>query len=93
MKILRGKNAGDGYTVHQWANDWMTVDGHGKQSIIVKPTNVQLEGEAEYWPFRESYVAFEQRGDRSKGTFWQEWKLELDGTFTAREPRGRTRAA
>ncbi len=82
MKILRGKNAGDGYTVHQWANDWMTVDGHGKQSIVVKPVNVQLD-ESEYQAFCESYLAAQQ-GDRSKGTFWHEWELRMDGTFTRR---------
>jgi hypothetical protein len=84
VKILRGKNAGDGYKVHQWANDWITADGHGKQNIVLRPLNVQLEGD-EYWRAFEDYTAFWQQGDRRSGMFWQLWKLELDGTFTRRK--------
>jgi hypothetical protein len=87
MRILKGKTTGDGYKLHQWANDWITCDGpDGRQNVIAKPLNVQLEGD-EYWRMRESYVAWWQRGDRSCGLFWVHWKLELDGTFTRREPK------
>ena len=81
MKIVAGKHAGCTATLHQFANDWMTVDvTDGPRGLIVKPTMVRLEDD-EYWRMRESFLAYQQRGDRSCGRFWAEWELNTDGTF------------
>jgi hypothetical protein len=79
MKILKGKNAGDGYRLHQWANDWMTADAPDGAPVIAKPLNVQLDGD-EQRRMRESYERFLD-GERHCGQFWHHWELKDDGTF------------
>ena len=87
MRILKGKKAGGGYKLHQWANDWITYDNpDGTASPRPeRPLNVQVEGD-EYWRMCESHSRF-MSGDRSCGQFWLIWDLQLDGTFTRREPK------
>ena len=84
MKILTGKNAGDGYRLHQWANDWMTADPPGGgRPVIAKPLNVELT-EDEYVRMSASYMRF-LAGERHCGLFWVHWELLEDGTFRERE--------
>lgn len=89
MKILKGKRAGDGYKLHQWANDWITYDNpDGTPSPHpVHPLNVQVEGDEE-WRMLESYVAWWQHDDRRCGHFWPSWDLQPDGTYRPRRPTG-----
>lgn len=79
MKILKGKHAGDGYRLHQWANDWISTDSAGGKPVIVGPLNVQLEGD-EYWQMRQSYSRF-LSGEVNCGLFWRHYELQTDGTF------------
>jgi hypothetical protein len=76
MRILLGRYAGQTATLHQFANDWMAVDIPGvRRGVIVKPTQVRLDDE-EY-----ARVA-STRNNLNVGSFWREWQLNDDGTFT-----------
>lgn len=91
MKILKGKIAADGYELHQFANDWITACGHGRDNIIVKPPNVQVDG-AEYRRLSDSYGRWQADPSTERvGLFWHHWQLNPDGRFSRRED-GRARA-
>lgn len=86
MKILRGRYAGQTAKLHQFANDWMSVDiDGGRPNAIVRPDQVQLDADEHARVIDEPHV----------GQFWREWRLNDDGTFTALRPRQprRTRRA
>lgn len=78
MIILRGRYASQTGRLHQFANDWMSVDlDGGRQGVIVRPDQIKLNpGEC------EAVVAA-----ANVGAFWREWKLNDDGTFTALRDR------
>lgn len=60
MEITRGKLKGTKVTLHQFANDWLSVDTEDGNAMIINPTSVRLEpGEIE--KFREH---------SSTGQFW-----------------------
>ncbi len=79
MKILRGRYAGQTADLHQFANDWMMVDIHGgTQGVVVRPDQVKLD------PDEGARMRFHA----GVGTFWREWRLNDDGTFTRLKPMG-----
>jgi len=83
MRIITGKDAGDGYRLHQWANDWITADPPGGgRPVIAKPLNVELT-EDETTVMAASYMRF-LNGERHCGQFWHHWELIEDGRFQAR---------
>lgn len=41
--ILRGKRKGEQARIHQWANDWFSVDHADGTPGIVNPTSLQLD--------------------------------------------------
>lgn len=78
MKILFGRHAGKVGTLHQFANDWMTVDIPGEhQGVIVRPDQVQLDSDEHARVIDTPHT----------GNFWAEWRLNDDGTLTALRPR------
>lgn len=80
MEILTGKHAGRTARLHQFANDWMSVDVEtedGTTPEIVRPNQVRLTSD-------ECEAVL---GHVGVGSFWQEWSLNDDGTFTARSRR------
>jgi hypothetical protein len=84
MKIVKGKYAGQTASLHQFANDWMMIDLHGgRRGVIIRPDRVQLDPE-------EHATMLDSPG---VGTFWNEWRLNDDGTFThiATRPTGPVR--
>jgi hypothetical protein len=84
VRILRGKNAADGYKLHQFANDWIHASGHGRENIIVRPLNVQVDGD-EHRRLTESYARWQADPSAEQvGFFWQLWQLNADGTFSRR---------
>jgi hypothetical protein len=90
VRILKGKNAGSGYELRQFANDWMTASGNGIDNIVVSPGNVQVDGD-EYRRLSESYARWQSDPSTERvGLFWQLWRLNRDGTLSRRE-RGEQR--
>lgn len=86
MRILRGEHRGKTATLHQFANDWMTVDiDGGPTSEMVKPTAVQLTEP-------EEFAQFEACDADQVGVFFQLWKLWDDGTFQNLHPEPAGRA-
>jgi hypothetical protein len=81
VKILTGQNACDGWTPHQFANDWVTAGPTGGgHPIVVEPSNVQLTAcEAER--MRADRQGWET-DRRRHGMFWEHWQLGDDGRFT-----------
>lgn len=78
MEIVRGKYAGQTGRVHQFANHWLMVDlDDDRQGVMIRPDYVKLSA-AE----RDEVVSAV-----GVGTFWQEWKLNEDGTFSSLRPR------
>jgi hypothetical protein len=78
MKVINKRRRtlyGREFTLHQFANDWMTVKEDPK--VILRPTDVQLTPE-------EADRVRMTDGHRSVGLFWSEWVLRADGTFTRR---------
>lgn len=71
-------------SIHQFANDWMTIDGPGFQNRVVTPDLVQLDTPEEFARFRASYDAFLANGPGHEGQFWQLWTLWPNGTFSRR---------
>lgn len=64
--VLRGKRRGETVTLHQWANDWFTVDHTDGSPGVVGPTSIQLdEAEVERWRARPNGMdrGFELRDD------------------------------
>lgn len=80
VEIIRGKHRGKKATLHQYANDWMTVDIEGGRSSVVKPTDVKLTTEEERARFDQAALA-ENGTLAHAGSFFREWKLCEDGTF------------
>jgi hypothetical protein len=51
--VLRGKRKGETVTLHQWANDWFTVDHADGSPAVAGPTSIQLdEAEIARWRAR-----------------------------------------
>jgi hypothetical protein len=74
VKIVHGRYAGQSATLHQFANGWMTVDlDDGRQCVVVRPDQVQLDPDEHARFIAAQHV----------GSFWREWRLNHDGTFTA----------
>lgn len=87
MQIIKGRYAGTTGRVHQYANGWLTVRADGvPPNAILKPTMIRLVDE-------EDWSAFAVTDPRMVGRFWQEWRLNEDGTFTALRPARRRPAA
>lgn len=78
MQIITGRYAGRTGTLHQFANDWMTVDIPGERSnAVVSPGDVKLDA--------EEIAKVRAANPASLGQFWQEWQMYDDGTFIARQ--------
>lgn len=83
MRVRAGKYAGHIGRVHQFANDWMSAYLENvERPVILRPSQVQLEPD-------ERGIVLNATG---VGTFWQEWRLNPDGTFTAIRQSRRARA-
>lgn len=51
--VTRGPYKGKGVQLHQWANDWFSVNGVPPQDSIFNPTSLQLTpAEARSWRMR-----------------------------------------
>ena len=49
-RMLRGNRRGQTCELHQWANDWFTVDFPDRQSVVASPTSLELDdAERERW--------------------------------------------
>lgn len=72
MKIVRGPHKGKVGRVHQFANDWMTVEAEGvPDNAVISPTQVVLTA---------SEVAGMERAPGSHvGTFWTEHRVVDSG--------------
>jgi hypothetical protein len=75
VKILSGPNAGDGYRVHQRANDWIMANlPGGGRPVIAKPGTVELTaGDVARFEARRQR---RQDDQRAGGQFWVHWQLE-----------------
>lgn len=77
MKLLRGNDAGEDVTLHQFANDWMTVREY--PSKVFAPSSFVLTPD-EVARVRAADVAH-------LGFFWAMWHLDdTTGRFTVTEP-------
>lgn len=67
------------YTLHQWANDWVTAF-ELKQPI--SPQRVKLDSD-ELVRMRadqdQALKAFEEQGSHHAGTFWKQWDIDRKG--------------
>lgn len=79
MKVIKGKLAGDGYKLHQFANDWITADDPHGRPMTLKPDAIQIAGK-EFEVMCESYRRYLE-GSRKEGYFWDAWELRPDGTL------------
>lgn len=70
-RLRKGQPEGPQYTVHQYANDWITVK---ECSQVFRPSQVQLDE-----PDFDVFLADNQVGT---GFFWEMWRLEENGRFT-----------
>lgn len=77
MATLKRKSDTIEVTLHQWCNDWFTVDSPQKQGMVVNPTRLTLT-EDERDRVRESIA----RGET--GHMAMLYELHDDGTFTER---------
>lgn len=74
MKLTRGKLRGRLATVHQFANDWMTIDpsdGLGPLPSVLNPASAFFTGEE----IDEMKVA----PGSQVGTFWTEYEVRDSG--------------
>ena len=75
MLITRGKHQGKTAQVHQYANDWLSVDvdlnGDRQHLVaaIINPTSVQFDSLAEVEAMR---------AHTDTGTFWNTYRLDED---------------
>lgn len=77
MRIITGKYAGRTGRLHQFANNWMTVDIPGERAnAIVSPADVKLN--------TEEIAQVRAANPVHLGLFWREWEMYDDGTFIAR---------
>lgn len=82
MIVLSGLHKGQTFRLSQFCNDWISGDGPGGSEVF-RPTEVRITEPDEF-------AAFTNRDPREVGTFWGEWRMAADGTFTsiqARPPR------
>jgi hypothetical protein len=78
--VLSGPHKGVTFRLSQFCNDWISGDGPSGDGEVFVPTEVRLTEPDEF-------TAFENRDPREVGTFWGEWRLKDDGTFTAIQAR------
>ncbi len=79
MIILSGPHKDKVFRLSQFCNDWISGDGDSGTEVF-RPTEVRITESDEF-------TAFENRDPREVGTFWGEWRLKTDGTFTAIQAR------
>lgn len=90
MRRLRGKDRDQVLTPHQYCNDWISFDTADGRSGVVNPGQVRLDPEDfEFFAARDP--DHPEHGEC--GSFWQEWRLNDDGTFECIAPRVRRRRA
>lgn len=73
--------SGEPLRIHQWANDWISVDSAQLRGVIVPPTALELDaGEAERI----------QQHPEHTGRFWQCWELyeHRRGRWRLRQRKG-----
>lgn len=77
MRMRRGKAYTEPGSLrpHQFCNDWISADTVDGKAKICNPTSVVLESDEEHRFFLN---------DTNPGTFWAEFELHDDGTFTRR---------
>lgn len=73
-------------TCHQFANNWMTVDGPNFENKVVSPERMQLTEPEEFERFRASKARYDA-GDRTDGQFLDLYELTDDGRFKPRRPQ------
>lgn len=84
MLVVKGKHRGRTVTPHQFANDWVTV--REIPGYVFNPTMLRVMTPADR--------AFFEHADRARaGTFWSEWVLNDDGTFSSTVARAARRPA
>lgn len=84
MLVVKGRHRGATVTPHQFANDWVTVREIPGAAFNPMMLRVVTTADREFF----------ERADRSKvGTFWAEWVLNEDGTFSATAARAQRRPA
>lgn len=82
MQITSGKYAGREGKLHQFANDWMTVDIEGERAgAVVSPRDVKLD--------QQEIARVRAANPDSLGMFWKVWEMYDDGTFVARPRHSR----
>lgn len=78
-EILRGNDKGRQCVLHQWCNDWFTVDiDGGEQGKVVSPTSLRLTAD-EVDAVRKSAEADQV------GVMFELFVLADDGTFARRK--------
>lgn len=80
MIVLSGPHRDKTFRLSQFCNDWISGDGPDGGNEVFHPTEVRITEPDEL-------AAFEDRDPRNVGTFWGEWRLGEDGTFTAIQAR------
>lgn len=86
---MKVSGSAETWSLHQWANDWITADGPNGRTAVLSPTRVQLEGEeiSEMLTDRDHALAQIEAGEYPHtGFFWKAWSLDPRGFFTARRP-------
>ncbi len=83
-EILRGKHKGKQGTIHQYCNDWFTIDiEDGPMGVVISPVSLRLN-----WP--EVAMVLEKMEAGKTGTMTREFQLDpIKGTFRRIVPRRR----
>ena len=81
MLIVRGRHRGRRVTPRAFANDWVLTAEFPAEPF--RPTVLRVESEEERRFFTD--------GDHP-GTFWSEWRLNDDGSFSSLRPRAARRS-
>lgn len=85
--ILRGRHKDVVVSIHQFANDWFTVDNEdeGIMGVVVSPTNLRLDA-------AEMERVVQAEVDGQTGAMFREYDLDHHtGRFTKLSPRSRRR--
>lgn len=75
--VLRGKRKGQEGVIHQFCNDWFSIDFLDEKGVIIRPTSLQLTAE------EIDMVRYADSRGRT-GVMLREFDLSDNGRFTRR---------
>jgi hypothetical protein len=74
--ILRGKRKGQEGTIHQFANDWFTIDFPDDMGVVVNPASLMLSADE---------VEMVRNAPREADGLFRFYDLSDEGRFTKRK--------